>query len=177
MIEHRLIERMIDLMERALRKAEREKRIDARFVDAAAHFIRAYADQCHHGKEEDILFREIEKKSISEGHKKIMDELIEEHKRGRETTARLVEANERYKKGDKVALSDLIECIESLVDFYPGHIEKEDNHFFIPVMGYFSGDEKEAMLREGYEFDSSLIHREYDDMISTWEESVSEKDQ
>jgi len=62
-----------------------------------------------------------------------------------------------------------MECIRLLIDFYPKHIEKEDKHFFLPVMDYFSDQEKDAMLQEGYEFDSSLIHNEYADKVSTWE--------
>ena len=175
MTEHRLIERMIALMKRELQEAEKEKRVNARFVKTATHFIRVYADRCHHGKEEDILFRELKMKSVSEEHKEISNELVEEHKRGRETTVKLVNANGRYEQGDKEALTDIVECIGLLVDFYPKHIEKEDKHFFIPVMDYFSGHEKEAMLKKGYEFDSRLIHEEYDDMVSTLEESMKGK--
>jgi hemerythrin-like domain-containing protein len=172
MIEHRLIERMIALMKRELQHAEKEKQVNARLVESATHFIRAYADRCHHGKEEDILFRELKKKEISKEHKKILNELVQEHKWGRETTAKLVDANSRYGRGDEEALAEIAHCIRLLNDFYPKHIEKEDKHFFLPVMKYFSEQEKEAMLKEGYEFDSTLVHQEYADMVSTWEEST-----
>jgi hemerythrin-like domain-containing protein len=172
MIEHRLIERMIALMKREVQEAEKENQINARFVEAATHFIKAYADRCHHGKEEDILFRELKKKDISEEHKKILGELVEEHQWGRETTGRLTDANERYGKGDQEAFSEILHHIRLLIDFYPKHIEKEDKHFFLPVMEYFSDHEKEAMLIEGHEFDSTLIHEEYADMVSAWEESM-----
>jgi hemerythrin-like domain-containing protein len=172
MIEHRLIERMIALMKKELEHAKKAKQVNPRFVEAATRFIKAYADRCHHGKEEDILFRELKKKDISKEHKKILDELVQEHKWGRETTAKLVGANRRYGKGDEEALSEIIYCIGLLVDFYPKHIEKEDKHFFLPVMKYFSEQEKEAMLKEGYEFDSTLIHQENADMVSAWEESM-----
>jgi len=52
----------------------------------------------------------------------------------------------------------ITQCIEELVDFYPKHIEKEDKHFFIPIMEYFNTAEKDAMLEEGYEFDQKSIH-------------------
>lgn len=172
MIEHRLIERMIALMKEELREAEKQKRANARFVEAATHFIKTYADRCHHGKEEDILFRELKKKDMSEAHKKILDELVEEHKWGRETTARLTDANERYGKGDEEALAEIGHQIRLLIDFYPKHIQKEDKHFFLPVMAYFSEQEKEALLEEGREFDSTLIHEEYAQMVSAWEERV-----
>jgi hemerythrin-like domain-containing protein len=171
MIEHRLIERMIKAMKQALHHAEKVKEIDPGFIETATDFIRSYADRCHHGKEEDILFRDLQKKTISDEHSRIMTELIEEHKWGRKTTARLVEANSKHKAGDERAISVITQCIKELVDFYPKHIEKEDRHFFIPIMEYFNKAEKEAMLAEGYEFDQKLIHEKYAHIVSQAEAS------
>jgi len=175
MIEHRLIERMIKAMAHALLQAEKQNKIDPRFIETATDFIRAYADRCHHGKEEDILFRELKKKKIAAEHQTIMEELIEEHKRGRQVTGKLVEANSRYMKGDERALSVILECIRTLIGFYPKHIEKEDKNFFLPIMGYFSKEEKEAMLQEGYRFDADLLHEEYQKTVKEAERGLPPK--
>jgi hemerythrin-like domain-containing protein len=175
MIEHRLIERMIKAMNHALLQAEKQKKIDPRFIETATDFIRAYADRCHHGKEEDILFRELKKKKISAEHQTIIEELIEEHKRGRQVTGKLVEANSRYMKGDERALSEILECIRTLIGFYPKHIEKEDRRFFLPIMGYFSKEEREAMLQEGYRFDADLLHEEYQEAVQEQEHKFPPK--
>lgn len=175
MIEHRLIERMIKVMNHALLRAEEQRKIDPRFIETATDFIRAYADRCHHGKEEDILFRELRKKKIAPEHQTVMEELIEEHKRGRQVTGRLVEANSRYMKGDEGALPEIFECIRTLIGFYPKHIEKEDKHFFLPIMGYFSKDEKDAMLMEGYRFDADLLHEEYQKILQEKEQTFPPK--
>lgn len=169
MIEHRLIERMIRIIKELLEIIQAEKKEDPAQVERIIHFVRAYADRCHHGKEEEILFRELGRKAISPEHKRMIDELIEDHKLGRRITTSLVEANRRYLKGDTAALSDIAAGLRSLIEFYPQHIEKEDRHFFIPVMGYFSPEEKEAMIREGYESDSRLLHEEYADLVKTLE--------
>jgi hemerythrin-like domain-containing protein len=97
-------------------------------------FIRTYADRCHHGKEEDILFRELRIKRISPEHEDIMKELIEEHVLGRKITAALFTANERYSQGEKSALREIKDYIQALTEFYPRHIAKEDKHFFIPIL-------------------------------------------
>jgi len=171
MIEHRLIERMIKVMASKMARMKTGRTADPAFIETAVDFIRTYADRCHHGKEEDILFRELKKKSISQDHHKIMDELIEEHRQGRKVTGKLVEANERYMAGDSEALDEIIECLQTLVAFYPKHIEKEDKHFFIPVMKYFSKDEQDAMLKEGYEFDQGLIHEKYRQVVERGEKN------
>jgi len=79
MIEHRLIERMIEVMKRQLQRWETEGKADSSFIETAVDFIRTYADRCHHGKEEDILFRDLSKKPVSSDHRRIMEELREEH--------------------------------------------------------------------------------------------------
>lgn len=161
MIEHRLIEKMIAVIRREVENAEREGSIDPVFIDTAVDFIRIYADKCHHGKEEDILFRDLNKKDLPRELKNIVSELIEEHKTGRKVVAELVEAKLRYIRSEKNALPAILNSLRYLTDFYPIHIEKEDRHFFIPCMEYFSIEEKDQMLKEEGEFDKNLIHQIY----------------
>jgi hemerythrin-like domain-containing protein len=169
MAEHRLIERMINIFRDELNKIQSTDKIDPIFIDTAVDFIRTYADQTHHGKEEDILFRELEKKDISKEHDKIMKELINEHIFARKTTGELVEAKKRYVKGDKEAIKTIIDKINTLIDFYPKHIEKEDKHFFIPIMEYFNKEEQDAILQEGQAFDRKMIHRKYNNVVVDFE--------
>jgi hemerythrin-like domain-containing protein len=150
MIEQRLIERMIDVIKKERDQIKFLQEINPFFITALVDFIRVYADRFHHGKEEYILFKELLKKSVSIEHKKILDELIEEHTFGRITTGRMDDANDRYIKGDRTALSEVVDSMSCLVDFYPKHIEKEDKHFFLPIMRYFSQEEKDGMLKEGF---------------------------
>ena len=175
MIEHRLIERMIDVMQGQLSVIEKEKKLDSEFLDMAVDFIRTYADRCHHGKEEDILFRELRTKQLKDEHQHTMEELIEDHRWGRKMTARLVEANERYIRGDEDSISAVAECIRSLIQFYPKHIEKEDKHFFIPCMDYFTESEQQAILTEEWEFDRILIHEKYRNIVILAEKELTSR--
>ena len=165
MIEHRLIERMIEVMKKELLRSGKEKKINPKFVEMVVDFIRTYADQCHHGKEEDILFRDLSRKELTRDHKQIMEELIEEHRWGRETTKKLVETNERYIQGETETISVIADYMRSLIEFYPRHIEKEDKHFFIPCMQYFTDEEKDAMLKEEWEFDRNFVHEKYGKIV------------
>jgi hemerythrin-like domain-containing protein len=169
MKEHRLIERMIAVIKKETEDLTSGKELDTLFIKEAADFIKTYADQCHHGKEEDILFRELGKKELSREHYQIMIQLINEHKYGRKTLKELIEANNRYETGDKNAKLDVINCMRALVEFYPKHIEKEDKHFFLPCMDYFSRKEKDEMLEEFKEFDKELIHKKYAEIVAQME--------
>jgi len=169
MIEHRLIERMIRVMQANLENIRKEGKVDPAFVDTAVDFIRTYADRCHHGKEEDILFRDLAKKKMPEEYRRIMQELIEEHKMGRNNVKKIVEAKEKYAQGNRDALSDIVSNMEKLINFYPKHIEKEDKHFFIPCMNYFTEQERDAMLNEMSEFDGNMIHEKYGKIVERYE--------
>lgn len=169
MIEHRLIERMIKLMDREVNKIKNNNRPDIDFINTAVDFIRTYADKLHHGKEEDILFRDLGKKMLSVEHKKTMDELVQEHVMGRGNVKKLIEALSKYTGGEKTTVKEILENMEILVKFYPKHIEKEDKRFFIPVMGYLSEQEQQEMLKEFYEFDGKFIHAKYKDIVTKLE--------
>lgn len=165
MIEHRLIEQMLSVIKNALAQFESNHGIDPALVDTAVDFIRVYADQTHHGKEEDILFRELDKKPLSENDRQIMNELIEEHVFGRQTTKALVEANTRYRNGDESALDEIAAKLQTLTEFYPKHIEKEDKLFFPSSRSYFSDEEDQAMLEAFWEFDRKMIHEKYKSVV------------
>jgi len=165
MIEHRLIERMIGIIKDRSEVMSEQKRVDPVFIDVVVDFLRTYADRCHHGKEEEILFRDLAKKQLSDEHKKTMDELVEEHIYARKTVRMLEASKEGYVQGKKEALRDVISILKQLIDLYPMHIEKEDRHFFPPSMEYFTKRELDEMLHEFWEFDRKMIHEKYKGVV------------
>lgn len=165
MMEHRVIERMIALIENALVQIESVGTIDLLFVEAVVDFIRTYADRTHHGKEEDILFRDLDKKDLSAEDRQFMDELMADHVLGRTTTKALADAGARYCSGDASALADIAIRLKSLADLYPKHIEKEDKIFFPASRAYFTDEEDLAMLNEFWGFDRTMIHEKYKAMV------------
>jgi len=177
MIEHRLIERLLNLMEREFKRIKANIEVDPEFafvdplfIDTAVEFIRTYADRCHHGKEDDLLFKALAAKDLSPEHRQTMDDLIKEHAWAREATASLVKAKEAYLLEKPGALGDLMEHMGKLVDFYPRHIDKEDRHFFIPCMAYFSQAEQTDLLARMHEFDRQLIHEKYRGVVESMEQ-------
>lgn len=172
MIEHRVIERIIRLMKNELETIRKKASPNLVFIEVAVDFIRTYADRCHHGKEEDILFRDLKKKPLSVPLRAMLDELTQDHVLGRNTVKKLVDAKNRFQSGDAKALADIATQTEFLVEFYPKHIDKEDNHFFRPCMDYFSEKEREAMIAEFYEFDRKLIHAKYKQLVENLEKGI-----
>jgi len=92
MWEHRLIEEMLASLLAHVGKIEKTKKVNPVIIDVAVDFVRMYADRTHHGKEEEILFRDLAKKNLTPELKKIK----ERHKDNQQEQARLT--MELYKK-------------------------------------------------------------------------------
>jgi len=168
MIEHRLIEKMVSRLAQEGKNIRQTGNVDIDFLDDAIDFIRTYADRCHHGKEEDILFRDLRKKEMPPDLASSMERLIEEHKRARALIGRIDDAKERYRKGDRSAKEEIAEAIEEVTALYPKHIEDEDKRFFPKAMELFTREEKDAMIAESYDFDRKLIHEKYAKVYERW---------
>ncbi len=170
MIEHRLIERMVRLLGGGLQAMKTVAEVNTELVVAGVDFFRMYADRTHHGKEEDILFEGLRDKALSDEERRMMQRLIQEHIWARQAVGKLSAANDRYLRGDTAALHTMIYELGKIVQFYPEHIEKEDKHFFIPVMEYFTPAEQQAMLERFWEFDRAMIHEKYRKVVDDLEQ-------
>jgi len=173
--EHRLTERMIAVMEWRVADMESIGTADLRFIDGAVEFLRIYADRCHHGKEEDVLFRELARKPLSAEHRRGLDELIAEHVFARTTTARLVQARNLYASGTTSAFADITACLHLFVEFYPKHIAKEEQVFFPQVMSYFTAAELSFLRAEQNEFDRRLMQVLYGKAVGAWERMLDKE--
>ncbi|MBI4332865.1 MAG: PAS domain S-box protein [Chloroflexi bacterium] len=172
MMEHRLIERVVQLLAREQRRMEEARVLDRELLRRFVDFIRVYADRTHHGKEEDILFKALEGKHMVQEHRGLMDELAREHNEGRKLVGDLAGAAERWRPGDSEALEQAIIAAGELARFYPRHIEKEDKQFFVPSMDYFTAQEQDDMLLEFVEFDRGRIHEVHMDAVRSLENAA-----
>jgi hemerythrin-like domain-containing protein len=166
MIEHRLIEKMLEVIRRQIPIIEKQNRMNLVFVDTVVDFIKTYADKTHHGKEEYILFRDLAEKDMAPSDKQVMQELKEEHMYGRRIVAELVQAKEDYcSNKSQEALLTFKDNLDKLVLFYPEHITKEDEVFFPNTEKYLSEEDQEEMLKEFWEFDRRMIHEKYKSVV------------
>jgi len=172
MIEHRLIERMVKILAAELGNIKKASDANTSLINTGVDFFHTYADRTHHGKEEEILFRELTTKQLSVEDNEMVQRLLQEHVWARQAVSKLSAANNRYSEGEEDALKVMIYEIEKLVKFYPMHIEKEDQHFFIPALKYFSNEEQSAMLDEFWTFDKNMIHEKYQKIVEEKEKEM-----
>jgi hemerythrin-like domain-containing protein len=174
MHEHRRIERMVDLIGKEQERVARGGEPDIHFLSSAADFFSVYADRCHHGKEEDILFKALEERDdVPEELDLIRKKLVREHEQARELVQNLRKAYSDYHvEGGEKSKKRIADILENLAALYPQHIETEDKEFFFPVMDLFTDKEMNEMLEEFYEFDRNMIHEKYENVVSEFEEKA-----
>ena len=81
-IEHQAIKRMLKVMAGACGRLDRGAAVDAGHLESIVDFIQIFADQCHHGKEEDLLFPAMDEAGFS-GEQGPIAVMLAEHAQGR----------------------------------------------------------------------------------------------
>ncbi len=143
--EHRVIEVVIDCMVKMTDKALAESKLDGQSAREAVDFIRTFADQCHHGKEEDILFVEMVAKGMPSDSGPI-GVMLSEHVMGRNFVKGMSENIDAAAAGDESAVKAFAENAKGYAALLRAHIKKEDDILYPMAEQTFNEDEQKKML-------------------------------
>jgi hemerythrin-like domain-containing protein len=143
--EHRVIEMVVAAASGIADTIEGGQTVGAAALHDVVDFMRNFADKCHHGKEEELLFPALMDKGVLPSGCPL-GVLLADHKKGRATVGRLADAIDGYAAGDADAKVTVVESLRAIVDLYPGHIWKEDYLLFPMTNKILSNDEREALL-------------------------------
>ena len=143
--EHQGIQLMLRILDKVCQRLESGERVDTGHLEKILEFIRVFADKCHHGKEEDLLFPEMGKAGIPKEQGPIGVMLLE-HGKGRDYVRGMNDAIEEYKKNGVNASSRFVENARHYVALLTQHIDKENNILFPLGERVLSEDQKEKLL-------------------------------
>ncbi len=124
--EHRVIERMLKVLNVAADRLDKGEAIDPSVFDRSLDFIRKFADYSHHGKEEDVFFAAVEEAGIPKDGGPV-GVMLEEHDEGRKAVQKMAEGLEKYRAGDKSATAGIVRGARDYVYVLRNHIPKEDD--------------------------------------------------
>ena len=142
--EHRIIERVLDAVQRLTLAPARQ---NLPHWQKTIEFIRGFADQCHHCKEEQVLFPALEAHGIpTEGGPVGM--MLQEHEEGRALVRGMMDALARIDAGDDSAEAGLFDSAGQYLRLLREHIQKEDEVLFRMADEVIPGDEQKRLLRE-----------------------------
>ncbi len=145
--EHRLIERVLDILGRLCSDALRSGKIDVPATTFVLRFLQEFADRTHHLKEEGVLFPAIEARGYFPGCG-----LVGEHEEGRRRVRTMAEAL-AASRNDPEAVRLFARRARAFVSFLRGHIAKEDECLAEVVAVTFSPEEHQRLLEHFAELD------------------------
>ena len=127
--EHRVIERVLNVLEAGVAKAERGESVRPGMFLEAVDFIKEFADGSHHHKEEGVLFEAMAAAGVPREAGPIAV-MMAEHEQARAYTRAICEAAERWERGDTAAIPQLATAARGYAALLRQHIAKEDQILF-----------------------------------------------
>ncbi len=172
--EHDVIERMLKVLNEAADRLEKGEAVEAELFVKAADFIQNFADRCHHAKEEDILFKLMQKRGIpAEGGPIAV--MLSEHDQGRALRQGLARAAEALKKGDTSAATAAIENARNFAALLSQHIAKENNILYPMANQVFSQEDQQHLHQEFERVEKEMgagVHEKYHHLVEELEKQM-----
>jgi hemerythrin-like domain-containing protein len=155
MNEHRLIEQALGSLETFGLEVRAGMSPAQDVIGEYAAFFRGFADDCHHGKEEDILFQRLVERGFprESGPLAVM---YHEHELGRAHVRTLTEVAARPGALSAPDVQVLLASADSYVPLLRQHILKEDRILYPMAIDVLAGPELDAMNTRFDEFEAKM---------------------
>jgi len=172
MEDHRAIERMIRVLVTVSERLKQGENVPPGVIEKIIDFIRTFADRCHHGKEEDLLFVRAEERGVPRDGGPI-GAMLEEHEMGRAYVRSMADALPKYAAGDGSTRPMLYQNAWGYANLLSQHIAKEDNILYPMIDNFLTEDDQADLLQKFEDVEHERIgherHHEYIDLVEALE--------
>ena len=163
--EHEAILYVLQILDKMMQSDGNESETMFRYYGEVLYFLKIFADKCHHGKEENYLFKELVNKGISKEGGPI-GVMLQEHAQGREHIAQMSRSLERKDR------SGFHNAAAQYRDLLRQHIEKENNVLFMMADKVIDEQEQNFLFEQFEQHEEHVIghgvHEKLHAMIDTW---------
>ena len=166
--EHDAILHALDLLDRMMRAQDvRPEEMPGRYQEVV-HFLKTFADKCHHGKEESGLFPALVEKGVPvEGGP--IGVMLREHEEGRE----LIRAMSQALLGQ--GINGFANAAREYQKLLQNHIDKENSVLFALADRILSEAEQEELFARFEEHEENVmghgVHEQLHAKIKEWEKA------
>jgi hemerythrin-like domain-containing protein len=147
---------MLSVLSKVCDKLESGEEVAPDHIEQILGFLGDFADKCHHGKEEDLLFPAMEEAGIPREGGPIGVMLLE-HVQGREHIQAMRSAASGYKGGEPGQSSHFVRHGRAYVSLLNQHIEKENNVLFRMADAHISERVQDELLKQFKRVDEEEI--------------------
>jgi hemerythrin-like domain-containing protein len=148
-LEHRVIEQVLDCLDRIANRCQADGRLDAESARNAVDFFRTFADRCHHGKEEQQLFPMMEARGFPADSGPVAVMRVE-HDHGRALVQGMEVEIEFAADGKPESCARYVNNARSFSALLREHIRKED-HCLFPMADGALGEDDQLELAKSFE--------------------------
>lgn len=170
--EHRLILRMIALLEKNAPVTAEGKYLNWQFYVDGLDFIRQYADRFHHAKEEDVLFNALVDNGMPKEHSPVAAMLME-HDQGRSFVRAMEAAVQEAQAGRTDAYQTIADNALGYAALLRDHISKEDDILY-PLAERVIPETMRSGILQGYQAAEAQVSPEfgtrYDAIVTKYEQ-------
>jgi len=175
--EHRLILRMLAILEKNALRTARGEYGNYRFYLDAVDFIRNYADRFHHAKEEDILFEALVTNGMPRANSPVAAMLME-HDQGRAYVRAMEQAATEALAGKPGMDGIIAENALGYLELLKEHISKEDGILYPLAERLLPEGMRDAIIA-GYEAaegrTTADFERHYAKTVERYEAEVADR--
>ncbi|MBI4573980.1 MAG: DUF2249 domain-containing protein [candidate division NC10 bacterium] len=150
--EHDLILQALDALERKIAALETGAAPDRAYFEKAVEFLRTFADKCHHGKEENLLFKTMVDRGfpLQGGPIAVM---LSEHDTGRAFIRGMADGAAGLGK-DPSATQQIIQSGRGYIQLLRAHIDKENTILFPLADHVLTPEDQEHLGKEFERFEA-----------------------
>ena len=165
--EHEVILYVLQILDKMMQTDDSEAETLFHYYGEVVYFLKIFVDKCHHGKEENYLFKELVNKGIpNEGGP--VGAMLQEHAQGRDYIALM------SKSLDDKDLNGFNTAAIQYRDLLRRHIEKENNVLFMMADNEIDEQAQSFLFEQFEQHEENVIghgvHEKLHAMIDTWAE-------
>jgi hemerythrin-like domain-containing protein len=168
--EHDAILHVLNIVDKVVSSDEKDDIEIFKFGNELIYFLKTFADKCHHGKEEDYLFKALNARGISSEGGPIWV-MLQEHKLGREYISLM------SKSLESKDLTDFKTNAVKYRDLLISHIGKENNVLFMMTDKLLDDAAQNDLFEKFEQHEETVIghgvHEELHSLIHKWEDEFN----
>ncbi len=156
MHEHRVIEQVLGSLATCAARLERGDDVERTSVRDFAAFFRNFADRCHHGKEEDLLFAAMVEHGFSREGGPIAV-MLAEHVEGRRCVSQLASIGDGEGELSPAERHAAATAARSFIPLLAAHIQKEDQILYPMAEQYLPVEVMNQLARQFDDFEANVM--------------------
>jgi hemerythrin-like domain-containing protein len=163
--EHEAVLHVLRILDSMLSMGIQKDASNTRYYNELIYFLKIFVDKCHHGKEEEFLFKELVQRGIPNENGPI-GVMLREHAQSRQYIATMSKSLETK------SLTEFAVAAEYYRDLLRSHIEKENNVLFVMADRILDEATQDALFEKFEQHEENVIghgvHEELHSMIHEW---------